>query len=59
MKIHWGKVTAQGRNSFSVAELQHFSVAGLLLGGERNLPLLVKWFYFLPVKELKVSSCLV
>ena len=36
------KVTVQGGRDFSLAELQHFSLAGLLPGVERNLPLLVK-----------------
>ena len=47
-EIHWGLVTVHGSNSFSLAELRCFPLAGLLPGGERNLPSVV---VLLPVQD--------
>ena len=41
-EIHWRKVAVQSDDNFSLAELFHFSLAGLLPGRERNLPSVVK-----------------
>ena len=38
MKIHWRKVRVQGDDSFSLAELPCFPLAGLVAGQEENLP---------------------
>lgn len=38
MKIHWRKIRVQGDSSFSLAELRHFPLAGLVAGQEEKLP---------------------